>query len=69
MEINADRSASKAPILEPLRLSGFRLFPFIPLTLTKEKFLKDLMSIESCSSPGVYHERTGNKTNMKKSDH
>jgi uncharacterized membrane protein YecN with MAPEG domain len=33
METNEDRSASLASTLDPLRLSGLRFFPFIPLTL------------------------------------
>jgi hypothetical protein len=37
METNEDRSTPLTPTLEPLRLSGLRLFPFIPLALTKEK--------------------------------
>jgi hypothetical protein len=32
---NKRRPASKAPKLEPMRLSGLRLFKFLPLTLIK----------------------------------
>jgi hypothetical protein len=37
MESIEDRSASKASKSELMTLSSLRLFPFIPLTLTKEK--------------------------------
>jgi hypothetical protein len=46
----------KGSKVEPMRLSGLRLFPFIPLTLTKEKSLGDSGSITLTGGQFLYSD-------------